>query len=77
MNPVFDVITSPGTTKSFLAPPEIDKDSCFRIVGNLMSAAMLLLSLTRLLLLFSLRESRGSKAPPTNVQYDRIIILIS
>lgn len=29
MNPVSDVIMSPGTTKSFLPLPEIDKDACF------------------------------------------------
>lgn len=29
MNPVSDVIISPGTTKSFLPLPEIDIDTCF------------------------------------------------
>lgn len=41
MKPVSEVITSPGTTKSFLSPEETDKETGFRIVGNLMSAAML------------------------------------
>lgn len=42
MKPVSEVITSPGTTKSFLSEEEPDKEKGFRIVGNLMSAAMLL-----------------------------------
>lgn len=43
MKPVSEVITSPGTTKSFLSEEEPDKEKGFRIAGNLMSAAMLLL----------------------------------
>lgn len=50
MKPVSEVITSPGTTRSFRSNAETDSDTGFRIVGNLMSAAMLLLLL--LLLLF-------------------------
>lgn len=41
MKPVSEVITSPGTTKSFRSEEEPDKEKGFRIVGNLMSAAML------------------------------------
>lgn len=41
MNPVSEVITSPGTTRSLRSKVETDNDTGFRIVGNLMSAAML------------------------------------
>ena len=42
MNPVSDVITSPGTTRCFPSVAE-NKESvnCFRTVGNLISTAML------------------------------------
>lgn len=42
MKPVSEVITSPGTTRSFLSKAEIDRDVIvFLTVGNLMSTAML------------------------------------
>ena len=49
MKPVSDVITSPGTTRSFRS--KVESDTCFRISGNLMSAAMLLTMVPLLLLL--------------------------
>lgn len=54
MKPVSEVITSPGTTRSFRSKAETDSDTGFRIVGNLISAAMLLLLLLLLLLFPSL-----------------------
>lgn len=42
MKPVSEVITSPGTTKSFRSAAETDRDIVFLTVGNLMSTAMLL-----------------------------------
>lgn len=41
MKPVSEVMTSPGTTRSFRSDADVDKDTCFRRVGNLMLAAML------------------------------------
>lgn len=42
MNPVSEVITSPGTTRSFRSAAECERDIEFLTVGNLMSTAMLL-----------------------------------
>lgn len=68
MKPVSEVITSPGTTKSFLSEGESDKDTGLRIVGNLMSAAMLLLLLLLLLSLsWSWQAIMCILPPPTEI----------
>lgn len=68
MKPVSEVITSPGTTRSFRSEAESNKETAFRIVGNLMSAAMLLLLLLLLLLLFLAVDKRY-------VLYRRLLIM--
>lgn len=57
MNPVSEVITSPGTTRSFRSNADADSDTVFLIVGNLISAAMLL---PLLLLLFTFLAVYGT-----------------
>lgn len=69
MKPVSEVITSPGTTRSFRSEAESNKETAFRIVGNLMSAAMLLLLQLLLLLLFLAVDKRRY------VLYRRLLIM--
>lgn len=67
MKPVSEVITSPGTTRSFRSKAETDRDTGFRTVGNLMSAAMLLLPSSSASLSGSWKTAVCVLPPPTEV----------